>query len=295
MRVHAIYAVLNDLHLFRASIASIYEYVSGITVITGYDRDWKGNPYPVEGIVDAVLSREVDPERKVGLVIAWDPNEARARNRAMDFADPPQRSRRVLMQHPADREPSPPDYFWIIDADEIYESVHIDRLLAYVDRGRRRYYQVPGVQYFKYWNYRVEGYEWFTAFVRADQRVGTIRNPFPTHISRVLHRARAPGLANRLLGLEKIPPDVGFFHHGTYVGPRSRIEAKTRYSGHSHLMQTGWLENVWDRWHPEMRDLHPVDPPTMPATVAVPLSRLPAEITSHSWPDGYLEAPQSFP
>ena len=39
LRVHAIYAVLDEVPLFRASVASIYPYVSGITVITAHDRD----------------------------------------------------------------------------------------------------------------------------------------------------------------------------------------------------------------------------------------------------------------
>lgn len=290
MRTHAIYAVLNDFELFRASLASIYNHVEAITVTTAHDRDWRGETCPVEGIVDAILSREMDPDRKVDLIVSWEPNESRSRNRAMDFADPSPRSRRVLVQHSGDRPPPAVDYFWIIDADEIYEAASIQRIKAYVSRTRLRYYQVPAVQYFKSWNYRVAGYEWFTAFVRADMRVGHSRNPFPSHLSRLAHKLHVrPDIANRLIGLNRIPPEVGVFHHGSYVGPRSRIEAKINSSSHAHRMRPRWLEEVWDVWHPAFRDFHPVDPAAMPAATPVPLSDLPAEITAWNWPQGYLE------
>lgn len=295
MRVHAIYAVLNDPDLFRASLASIYDHVDGVTVTTGYDRDWQGAAYSEEGIVDAILSREIDPDRKVDLIVGWEPNESRSRNRAMDFADPSNRSRKVLVQHAADRPPPSVDYFWIIDADEIYEAASIERIKSYVAHGRGRYYQVPAVQYFKSWNHRVDGYEWFTAFVRADKRVGSSRNPFPSYPSRLAHRLRVPDLANRLVGLNRIPPEVGIFHHGTYVGPRIRIEAKIRNSSHSHLMRPRWLEDVWDPWRPDCRDFHPVEPTAMPSATTVPSWALPTEITGRSWPDGYFDTPPRKP
>lgn len=290
MRLHAIYAVLNDLDLFRASLASIYDHVAGVTVTTGYDRDWLGVPQPVEGIVDAILSREVDPDRKIDLIVGWEPNESRARNRAMDFADPQRRSRKVLAQHPADRPPLPADYFLIIDSDEIYEGRTLERLKRYVAQGGRRYYQVAACQYFKSWNYRVEGHEWFTAFVRADRRVGSSRNPFPNHVSRVAHRLGVrPDLADRVTGLTRIPVEIGVFHHGSYVGPRSRIEQKIRTSSHAHLVRPNWLEEVWDNWHPGLFNLHPVDPGAIPSASAVDVRNLPVEITGRAWPSGYLD------
>lgn len=289
MKVHAIYAVLNDLHLFRASLASIYDHVDGVTVTTGYDRDWLGAEYPPEGIVEEILSRENDPDRKIDLIVGWEPNESRTRNRAMDFADPSRRSRRVIVQHKADRAPVDVDYFWIIDADEIYDGSNIEDLKGYVSEGRRPYYQVPAVQYFKSWNYRVEGYEWFTAFVRSDRRLGSSRNPFPSNAFRLAHKMRLPHLANRAVGLERIPPEVGIFHHGTYVGPRTRIESKLKNSSHSHLMRPYWLEDVWDHWQPDSRDFHPVEPSAMSSALRVPSSALPKEITGRPWPEGYFD------
>ncbi len=129
LRVHAIYAVLDEVPLFRASVASVYPFVSGITVITAHDRDWMGEQREASSLVATILDREIDPERKIDLIVTSEINEARARNRAMDYAAPRDRSVRVVRQHDHDPGFTPPDYFLIIDADEIYEATDLQRLI----------------------------------------------------------------------------------------------------------------------------------------------------------------------
>ena len=51
----------------------------------------------------------------------------------------------------------------------------------------------------------------------------------------------------------------------------------------------GWLERVWDRWTPDMRDLHPVVPATFPRAVHVPTASLPLEVRDEPWPEGWIE------
>src|SRR5262249_9241859 len=104
LRVQAIYGVLDDVPLFAASVASIYPYVSGITVITSHDRDWMGRDREPSPLVATILSRELDPDRKIELIVANETNEARTRNRAMDFAAPPRASIRVRRQSDYDRD-----------------------------------------------------------------------------------------------------------------------------------------------------------------------------------------------
>ena len=175
IRVHAIYAVLGEVPLFNASLASIYPFVSGVTVITGHDRDWMGQHRDASSLVATILDREIDPERKIDLIVTSEINEARARNRAMDYAAPRGRSTRVVRQHEHDPGFMAPDYFLIIDADEIYEATDLQRLIDFVARERRRVYRVPCVRYFKRWNYRIDGFEWAFAFVRSDWRIQEIR------------------------------------------------------------------------------------------------------------------------
>ncbi|HXY93221.1 MAG TPA: hypothetical protein VEP49_12140 [Acidimicrobiia bacterium] len=291
LRVHAIYAVLDEVPLFRASVASIYPYVSGITVITAHDRDWLGERREPGRLVSTILGRHLDPERKIDLIVTNEINEARARNRAMDYAAPRSRSVRVVRQHDRDPGFEPPDYFLIIDADEIYEGVAMERLIAYVARDRRRVYRVPCVRYFKRWNYRIEGYEWAFAFVRADWRIQHIRGRRANIVRR--GAAHIPGMpaaaAARLRGFVDIPADVGVFHHGSYVGPRERIAAKLGSFGHQHQVPDGWLTDVYDPWTPDARDFNPAFPDLFPSAERLDVEALPAEIVDRAWPSDYLE------
>jgi hypothetical protein len=292
LRVHAIYAVLDDVALFRASLASIYPFVDGITVVTTHDRDWQGTPRDPSAIVATTLSRELDPDRKVDLIVVTESNEARTRNRAMDFAAPRRTSLRVKPQHRRDRDFATPDYFLIIDSDEIYEAGALERIKDYVRRDARAVYRIPCVRYFKRWNYRISGYEWAISLVRADQRLPYLRqrvHPLPRRIA-----ARLPGLPARwrdaLRGFVDVPPDIGVFHHGSYVGPRSRIEHKLQSFGHADEVSNDWLSEVYDQWTPSHRDFNPAFPGLFPAASRIDTDRLPAEIRDHSWPAEYLES-----
>jgi hypothetical protein len=291
LRIHAIYAVLDDVELFRASVRSIYDHVDRITVITTHDRDWMANARPANPLVATVLCRDLDPDRKIDLIVTSETNEARARNRAMDYAAPRRKSLAVERQSVVDHDYEPPDYFLIIDADEIYEAADFERLVVHVAEERRPCYRVACVRYFRRWNYRVEGYEWAFAFVRADWRIEHIRGrkaSFPRRAA-----ARVPGmpagLRARLRGFEDIPAEVGVFHHGSYVGPRARIAAKLAAWGHAADVAPNWMEEVYDPWTTASRDFNPVYRDLFPSATEVPIDELPPEIADWSWSPEYLD------
>jgi len=291
LRLHAIYVVLDDYDLFLASVRSIYDHVDGITVLTNHDLDWRGRHRAPSAVPAAVLARDIDPDRKINLIVTAETNEARARARAMDFAAPREKSRRVLQEHEGDRPLEPPDYFLVIDADEIYEGDVLERMKRYVADGGAQIYRVAGVCYFKRWNFRITGYQWGASFVRADTRLPYLRTRKVSLPRRAL--AKVPGMPERmrgtLRGFHDIPPEVGVYHHGAYVGPRSRIEAKVSSWGHANEVRLGWLEDVYDPWTVATRDFNPVYRGAFDAAVEVPLDELPAAITAHAWPDDYLD------
>jgi hypothetical protein len=292
LRVHAIYSVLDEAPLFAASVRSIYDHVEGITVITTHDRDWRGEPRDADELVALVLSRQLDPEHKIELAVVNETNEARSRNRAMDLAAPRSESLRVRQQHDRDGAHEVPDYFLIIDADEIYEAEALERLKDYASRHRRAFYRVACVRYFKRWNYRIDGLEWLMALVRADRRLPYLRLRKVNLARRAA--ARAPGLPRgvraALRGFDDVPADVAVFHHGSYVGPRRRIEDKLASFGHAAEVRPGWLEDVWDRWTPERRDFNPTHPCRFPRAERVDVTTLPTEIVRHEWPAEYLDS-----
>ncbi len=292
IRLHAIYAVLDELPLFEASIASIYPHVDRITVITTYDQDWMGQHRDPSEIVPAILERGLDPDRKIDLLVATETNEARARNRAMDFAAPRRASISVRRQHADDEPLDPPDYFLIIDSDEIYEADAIERIKRHVATDRRPYYRIPCVRYFRSWNYRIDGHEWAISLVRADKRLPFLRRRYVSLPRRAA--ARLPlvpqALRERLLGYVDVSPEVGVFHHGSYVGPRQRIAAKLASFGHASEVVPDWLETVWDPWTPESRNFNPTHPWLFPSAARVASSELPREINARAWSSDYLDA-----
>ncbi|HEY7107535.1 MAG TPA: hypothetical protein VH986_14100 [Acidimicrobiia bacterium] len=291
LRLHAIYAVLDDVRLFQASLASIYPFVESITVVTTHDRDWKRVERMPSEIPAVILSRDLDPDRKIDLIVTNETNEARTRNRVMDFAAPRAHSLEVKPQHRGDHALQVPDYFLIVDADEIYEEGAIDRIKGYVARDRLPLYRVPCVRYFKRWNYRIEGFEWAVSLVRADQRLPYLRQRTQPLLRRVA--SRVPGLPaswrDRMRGFADVPPAVGMFHHGSYVGPRSRIAAKVRSFGHADEVAASWLTDVYDRWTPGSRNFNPAFPELFAAARRVDVDTLPREIRDHHWPEDYLE------
>jgi len=290
---HAIYLVLNDFRLFPASLRSIYAHISGATVITSYDRDRFGSPVTPDATVTSLLSRELDPERKVNVIIATEGSEAALRNRAMAFACPAPQASRIRDREQGLPVTPRPDWFWIVDADEIYEAAAVHRLKQFVREHRAPAFLAGSYSYWRSWNWRIEESSHRVVLVEPGLWFDHLRH---LHLSPVARLARklhhlhiAPDRAAAPFIGMRVPRDVAVFHHGDWIGDRGRIEAKLASSGHRSQFLDGWLERVWDPWTPEMRDLHPFDPPVFPRAEHVSTSDLPAEIRDHAWPDGWLE------
>ena len=239
IRIHAIYAVAGDEDMFPASLRSIYDQVDGITVITGYDRDWSGAAWSSDRLVDLLLtvastpiagSRSLSNVRRTrpgAGTVPWTSPQAPRGHVGYGV------SRRSIARC------VPPDYFLIIDADEVYEAGAVDRLRDYV---RRR----PGGsialahRYFKHWTYRVTGLEYSISLVRADVRLPYLRRLIVPVSRRAI--ARIPGCRRAArdlaLGYRDVPPDVAVFHHGSYVGPRRASPTSSALFGHAHEYRT---------------------------------------------------------
>ena len=291
---HAIYLVLNDMEFFPASLRSIYDHITGATVVTSYDLDRWDRAVEPDSPVTGVLSRELDPERKINVIAAVDVSESALRNRAMAFVDLPRRARRNLTRDATVTHMEQPDYFWIVDADEIYDETSVRNLKDYVAAHRANTYMLRPTSYFRTWNWRVEEPVYHVAVVTPGFSFGELRHRYVTPKVRVLRKLWDVGLlprdvAFRAFGARCLPIDVATYHHGNYVGDRGRIEAKLAASGHRFEFDRDWLRDVWDRWTPQTRNFHPHVPEQFPAAVHVPTAELPPVIAEHAWPDGWIE------
>ncbi len=293
-RYHAIYLVLNEETLFAASLASIYDHVSGVTVITSYDHDRYDHPIRPDGTVARLLSRELDPDRKVNVIICAEGSEVALRNRAMSFVKPPGRAGRRSPDDPSRWRIASPDWFWIVDADEIWTADDISALKRYIGEHPASVYEVTADNYWRSWNWRIEQRGSYVSVVAPGTWFEQLRHPGLSFWQRLVRKADHLGLlpeaiADRFRGVRHVPRAVAVFHHGSYLGTRERIEAKFAGSGHRDQHLDRWLDDVWDAWTPAATDLHPFDPSAFPVARHIPTDQLPDEITGHPWPGDWLE------
>jgi hypothetical protein len=254
---HAIYLVLNDTEFFPASLRSIYDHISGATVITSYDRDRWDRVVEPDSPVEALLSRELDPERKVNVIASVEIAESRLRNQAMAFVHPPRKPRRVPPPDRAHPQTADVDYFWIVDADEIYDERSIRNLKEYVRTKRANTYLLRPTSYFRTWNLRVEEPTYYVAVVTPGFWFGELRHRYVTPWVRVFQK---------LWNLRVLPRDVAL-----------------------RAFNQNWLRDVWDAWTPETRNFHPHVPEQFPFAVHVPTAELPPVIADEDWPAGWIE------
>lgn len=295
-RFHAIYVALNQWEFLEASLRSVYPHVEGITVITSHDRDRFDRPVVPDVTVERLLSRRLDPDHKIEVIVATEGGEPTLRNRAMAMVCGSGRRARPtpLPGGSPPRRVAAPDYFWIVDADEVYDSESVARLKQYVAEHPARMYLLRYYTYFKSWNWQIPEDGWCLALVRPGVEFGDLRmihRGFRVKVAQQLvRRARVPeSLAYRLFGARIVPREVATFHHGSYVGDRERIVEKIASSGHRDEFPSDWMERVWDRFGPDLEDFHPAYPGRYPSVRHVPTTALPIEIKAARWPAGWIE------
>jgi len=262
----------------KVQLDTIYPFCSGISVITQYDRDWYGRPVVPDASASLVLNYH-DPEGKINLLVRRMPDEAAARNMEMlSFND---RSYRNTLSHGRPMEDikkfhAAPDYFWVIDADEIYDPATIPAILAYLDKKKPRGMRVTGYNYLRTWNRRVpRSVVDFThfGFVKAgllfQQRRVISWNE--SRLSKLFKMVHLPDLSSRLFGFINCPESVGVFHHACWLGDNSRMREKFDKSSH----REGYG-----------RDADSIDKIT---SEFIPTQSLPINIQKASWPNNFFD------
>ena len=171
---------------------------------------------------------------------------------------------------------SPPDYFWIIDADELYDVATIPSILQYLTIKNPRGMRVTGYNYLRTWNRRVprEVID-FTHF--GFIKPGLLfeqRRVISWNESRLAKGFRILGLPDwsaRIYGFINCPESVGVFHHACWMGDNERIASKFRKS--SHKESEGWKADSVDEIQ----------------YVFVPTDELPMNIQRAQWPKNFFD------
>jgi hypothetical protein len=240
LRIHALCLALNEEVFIGELLTSLYPFCSGISVLSQYDRDWYGKQITPDQTILKVLNFP-DPAGKIHLVVRRWNDEAAARNHEL-FALRTDRFVRGVMPHGVSKGEllhlhQKPDYFLIVDADEIYDIDTFSCILEYLQRRKPRGMRVLGYNYVRTWNRRVplEEIEFrHFGFVRPDvlfqmQRVVTWNE---SRLRKLLRIVRLPDISARLYGFIDCPPEIGVFHHGCWLGDNVRLQKKITISSH---------------------------------------------------------------
>lgn len=279
LKVHAIILALNEEVFIKAQLDTIYAFCDRISIITQYDRDWYGKTVIPDQTVPIILNYP-DPGGKIHLVIRKLPDEAAARN--MEMLSFTLKSCRGIMSHGnpiSDIQDfhRPPDYFWIIDADEIYDPVSLPSILEYLTQKRPRGLRITGYNYIRSWNRRVpRSVIDFTHFgflkpgVLFEMRRTVSWNE--QRLAKLLRILKLPDWSSRFFGFETCPEERGVFHHGCWLGNNQRISAKFIKSSHKESQE----------WEASSIDQIPFE--------FLPFEKLPLNIRTSIWPLGYIES-----
>lgn len=281
LKVHAIVLALNEEAFIENQLKSLYPFCSGISVISQYDRDWYGKRVRPDRTATIVADFD-DPEGKIHLVLRRFPDEAAARNSEMLALT--SRPHRGVMSHGSSRQRianfhHAPDYFLIVDADEIYDSQTLPRMIEFLATRRPRGMRVHGFNYVQTWNRRVprEVVDFYHfGFLKAGTLFKMRRTVTwnESRFAKLLGIMKLPDFAARLWGFVECPPEVGVFHHGCWLGGPERLRLKSLKSSHPEINVPGYADEV----------------ARIPWTY-VPTCELPVTIRNVPWPAGFMEKP----
>lgn len=276
LRIHAICLALNEEPFIQELIKSLYSFCSGISILSQYDRDWYGKPIQPDRTAQIVLDFP-DPDGKIHFVVRRHRSEAAARNQEiLALVD---RFTRNIRPFSGPKEEilslyETPDYFLIVDADEIYDIDTMGNIIDYLASKKPRGMRVLGYNYVRTWNRRVPSeVVHFQHFGFLQPGILFEENRLTSLNERRLGKAfsllKLPNIASQLYGFIDCPPEVGVFHHGVWLGDNARLKRKVTISGHYQPWDPSYLDRV-DAF--------------IPKSVFIPTDELPRNIREGNWP-----------
>lgn len=241
MRIHAICIALNEEDFIPELLKSMYPFCSGISIITQYDRDYYGKKVKPDNTIKLALDFQ-DPEGKIHVVARRYNDETASRNHEMMsiLCDASKGIHpHAVPLYEVKKFFEPPDYFLIVDADEIYDVDTFPQIIEYLIQKKPRAMRISAYEYGYNWNMRVPPDVWLHhqfGFVKAglmfqERRVLTWNEHRLKKIFSFLKMD--PGLSNKVLGYVDCPPEVGMFHHAAYIR-RDKQKMLEKMSKHSH-------------------------------------------------------------
>ena len=277
MKIHAIIKALNEEAFILNQLNTLYPFCDRISIISQYDRDWFGKKVTPDNTINLILNYP-DPEGKIHIVIRRFPDETSAVNMEMlSFNDI---SYKKIIPHGSSFEKisnfhNKPDYFWYVDADEIYDIQTIPVILDYLKKMQPKGMRMIGYNYARTWNHRIpRDVVDFTHFgfiksgIILEQHRQITWNEF--RLKKILSKLRLPDFSNKVFGMITCPESIGVFHHGCWLGDDDRLKQKFLKSSHTfnHESEASEIDAI--------------------AYIIVPTIKLPINIQKGNWPKNYF-------
>ena len=280
MKIHAIIIALNEEDFILETIKPLYNFCTGISVITQYDRDYYSKKLIPDSTVYNVLNYP-DPEGKIHLVVRRYNDETASRNHEMSAIL--SNASKGILPHGVPIEQvqafhSKPDYFLICDADEIYDIKTLPRIIDYLEYKKPRGRRISGFNYFFNWNRREPREKYVHkhfGFVKAgiffEQR--RVLDWNESRLNHFFEKIRLNNVGSKLFNFIDCPCDVGMIHHAGYVR-RNKQKLIEKMQKHSHMENHApqYLENILTQYYE-----------------FVPTYELPINIQNGNWPLEFFE------
>jgi len=152
------------------------------------------------------------------------------------------------------------DIYFVIDNDEIYHLQHFLNIKNFITSNPQvDAFHVEWNTYWKKSYYRIwprEGYQPLIA-VRVNRFLFTIIRGGTTSVIRTSTTVlKIKGSYNAVL----ISPEIAICYHMSYARYDDYMRRKMEINSHASEFIPSWYENIWEKWTPEMKNLHPVTP-----------------------------------
>lgn len=245
-RIAAVCCVYDDTDWLIPTVQSVYPAVGAYLFFINR-HPWAGTPTDNTSTLRTIESLP-DPEKKMRIIQDEWPDEVAQRNYSIAFA-----------QHLGF------DYSMVVDADEIYHTQQLERIISHVCAHAE----------IGCWHMR-----WFTYWKSPLYRI----DPVEPYDPPVFIKHGSGGYVEtrnvRCTTHQLVPPSLGMCHHMSYARTDEQIHRKLTMFSHSHQIIPDWFERVWKGWdrNHELEDLHPVNPPFYKRAIPQDPALLPATV-----------------
>lgn len=224
MQFGALYMIYDDIEYFDISLQGLLGQIDPIVVMIN-ETPWYGEKRDNSEILEHL--REQYPQIHVHQVSYG--TEAELRNAGLEVL-------RVMGM----------DYGLIIDGDEIYDPVAIQRIKAFIEQNHGAIaYRIQWDTYWKKSYHVIRPRERFCPIIAADVK----RFQF----TRIREGATLDG---QIL----IPEQVAICHHLSYARTDESIQRKMETTSHHPEYLRDWYHIKWLKWKPGDINLHPITP-----------------------------------